>query len=64
MITVQRRWFIPPHLYDEFRLRWLEEMGPVLPSHPGRDLRFCHPRAVDHTRHLGHRETPGECDSD
>jgi Antibiotic biosynthesis monooxygenase len=35
MITVQRRWFIPPHLYDEFRLRWLEEMGPVLPSLPG-----------------------------
>jgi heme-degrading monooxygenase HmoA len=25
----------PPHLYDEFRLSWLEEMGPVLRSLPG-----------------------------
>ena len=35
MMTVQRRWFIPPHLYDEFRLRWIEEMGGVLRSLPG-----------------------------
>jgi len=35
MITVQRRWFVPPDKIEEFGLRWVSEIMPDLMRQPG-----------------------------